>query len=82
MSTIWTRSFWKAVAERGIKTFCQAAAAMLAANGLGVLEADWIGVLSASGMAALISVLTSIGSGAVGESGPSLGGGETLKPRG
>ena len=69
---MWTRAFWLALIERAVKTLAQTAAAMLVASGSGLLDADWITVLSVSGMAALVSVLTSIGSGAVMDGSPSL----------
>lgn len=74
---MWTRDFWLAAAERAVKTFAQTAAATLTAAGLGMLEADWVAVASVSGMAGLVSLLTSIGSGAITGDGPSLSG-ETL----
>ena len=75
---MWTADFWRAVAERALKTFAQAAAAMLIAAGTGLLEADWVTVASVAGMAAVVSVLTSIGSGAVTDGSPSLTNAETL----
>ena len=47
--------------ERAVKTFCQTEAAILTAAGVGLLDADWKASLSASGMAALLSVLTTVG---------------------
>lgn len=66
-------SFWKATAERAVKTFAQTAAALLTGNVTGLLEVDWISLASVSGLAALVSVLTSVGSDALtGGTGPSL----------
>ena len=62
---MWSIDFWTAVCERGIKTLAQSAAAALIAAGTGIIETDWIGILSISLMAAVVSVLTSIGTGAV-----------------
>jgi len=62
---MWSREFWKSVAERGLKTFVQAAVAVLIAAGTDLIGTDWIGLLSIAGMAALISLLTSIGSGGI-----------------
>ncbi len=59
---MWTLTFWKDTAERAIKTFAQAAIASLAAGLTGILEVDWLAVLSVALLAALISVLTSIAS--------------------
>lgn len=69
---MWTTKFWKAAAERAVKTFAQAAVAFLAAGLTGLLEVDWVQLASVSGLAALISVLTSIGSGAITDGSPSL----------
>lgn len=71
--SIWTRAFWAATGERAIKTFAQTAVAVLVVgNVTGVLEADWAGVGSSALLAALISVLTSVGSNAATQDGPSL----------
>jgi hypothetical protein len=82
MSTpsLWTSTFWNATAERAVKTFAQAEAALLLANGTGLLDTDWTTSLSVSGMAAVISVLTSVGSDAATGAGPSLTNAETLDP--
>lgn len=62
---MWTGAFWKALAERAIKTFCQALAALLVADGADILSMNWGDALSVAGMAALVSVLTTIASGAI-----------------
>ena len=69
---MWTKAFWQSVAERAIKTFAQSAASILISAGVGLLAADWVGCVSAAGMAMLISVLTSIASGASTDGSPSL----------
>lgn len=75
---MWTAAFWKATAERAVKTFAQSVLALLVV-GAGFADLDWATIASVSGVAALASVLTSIVSGYVGERGsPSLGG-ETLQ---
>lgn len=60
---MWTKTFALAVLERAVKTFAQAAAALLTASGIGLLDADWLQILSVAGMAAVVSVLTSVGTG-------------------
>lgn len=72
MSTIFNRRFARQAAERAIKTIAQSAAALLVGNGVGLLDVDWVGVLSIAGLAGVVSLLTSIGSGAVGDDSPSL----------
>lgn len=77
--SIWTASFWKAAGERAVKTFAQTLAALLTAAGTGILDTDWQTSASVSGMAAVISLLTSIASDAFTDgTGPSLGGGEVI----
>jgi glyoxylate carboligase len=75
---MFNKEFWKAVAERGVKTLAQSAAATLIAAGTGIINTDWAGVVSVAGMAAVISVLTSIGSGAITDGSPSLSSAEVL----
>lgn len=66
---MWTASFWKDTAERAIKTFAQVAASFLVIGTTGVLDVDWAQVASISGVAALVSVLTSLASEGVGTPG-------------
>ena len=58
---IWTAQFWKGAAERGIKTFAQALVAIISAGTVGILDVDWTSALSVAALAALASLLTSIG---------------------
>lgn len=60
---MWTVTFWRATAERAIKSFCQALALALGAEAAGLVHAAWGEDLIAAGGMALLSVLTSIGSG-------------------
>lgn len=68
-----TLAFWTAVAERSLKTFAQTLGALLGAGTFGLLDAPWQASVSAAAMAAVLSVLTSVGSSTTGEPGPSLG---------
>lgn len=72
------KAFFLAVIERAVKTFAQSAAALLVAAGTGLLDADWLQILSVAGMAAVVSVLTSVGTGAVTDGSPSVGNVETV----
>lgn len=74
-----TKEFWLATAERAGKTFAQALAALLIASGTDLLHTSWVDSLSTAGMAAVLSVLTSVAGAGVGSNGPSLGP-ETTKP--
>lgn len=58
--TVFNRAFWAAAADRAVRTFAQAAVAVLTAGGVGVIDADFLGAASAGLLAAVISVLTSI----------------------
>lgn len=62
---MFNAKFGKALIERAIKTFCQSAVAFLAAGATGLIDVDWVQLASVSGLAALVSLLTSIGGGAV-----------------
>jgi hypothetical protein len=76
---MWSAAFWKASAERAVKTFAQAFAAYLVAEATGILDIDWTTGASVAGLATLLSVLTSVGSDVVtSTSGPSLTNSETL----
>ena len=64
---MFTKLFLKDTAERSVKTFAQSLAAVLTAGATGVLDVDWMNALSVSLLATLVSVLTSLGSGYVGD---------------
>lgn len=79
--SIFTRAFWSATGERAVKTLAQTAASVLITAGVsGALDADWKGVASASALAAIISVLTSVAGNAVTKTGPSFGNAEQVVP--
>jgi hypothetical protein len=68
-----TAAFWVASLERAVKTFAQSLAALLVADGVDLLSIDWGEKFSIAGMAALVSLLTSVGSDMVTDDpGPSL----------
>ena len=77
-----TRQFWIQTLERAVKTFAQALAAVLVAGGAGLLSADWRNALSVAGMAALVSVLTSVASVRIGPAGSPSVVGEGPPPAG
>lgn len=53
-------SYWDFAGERAIKTVAQVAIASIGATAVGVLDVDWIQVLSVSGLAGIMSLLTSV----------------------
>lgn len=82
---MFNSAFWKAAAERAIKTFAQAALGALAAAGMvsttDAVRMDLAAAFHAAGIAglvgAILSILTSMASAPIGKAGPSLAG-ETL----
>lgn len=59
---VTNKSFWKATAIRAIKTICQTAIATIGTASL-MSEVNWKVVISASILAGILSVLTSIVTG-------------------
>ncbi len=65
-----TSQFWTDTAERAVKTFAQALLAVLTVQGVSdVLDVDWGRALSVAALATIISVLTSLLSLKLGNSG-------------
>ena len=54
------KNFWKAAMVRAIKTFAQAMVAQIGAGSVGIVTFDWVGALSVSAMAAVLSLFTSL----------------------
>lgn len=50
----------KAAGIRAIKTFAQTAVAMLGGEMVGLMDVEWVAVLSVSATAAVVSLLTSV----------------------
>ncbi len=50
----------KAAAIRAVKTFAQTAVALIGTGAVGFTDLDWVRIASVSGVAAVLSVLTSI----------------------
>jgi r1t holin len=69
---MWSTAFWKAAAERAIKTAAQALIAVMTADGFDLLDADWKARLLSAGLATLLSLLSSVVSAGAGNPGPSL----------
>lgn len=64
---MWTKRFWKQAFERAIKTAAQTALAVPGVDMVGLIHADWEGVLSVSGMSFILSILTSVVSAPIGD---------------
>lgn len=71
-------AFLKAAAERALKSAAQAVLLTIGADQLDAFNADWQGFVSVAVGAAVLSLLTSIGSGFVGERETPSVAGETL----
>lgn len=71
---MWSWKWWRDVGERALRTFAQAfvAAIVIGENGVDLLAIDWAQSASLAGGAALVSVLTSIGTHTVTGNGPSF----------
>ena len=52
--------YWEFAGERAVKTVAQVAIASIGATAVGVLDVDWIQVLSVSALAGIMSLLTSV----------------------
>lgn len=50
----------KAAGVRALRTFAQTAVSMVGGNVVGILQVDWIGILSVAATAAVLSMLTSV----------------------
>lgn len=61
-SDITSAEFWKAAGIRALKTFCQTAIAAIGTTAL-IEQVNWLVVGSASLLAAILSLLTSIATG-------------------
>jgi len=77
---MFTTSFLKAAAERAIKTLAQSLIAILAVGQTTVLTVDWQAALAVAATATLLSVLSSIASAGIGNTGPSLVNEATVPP--
>ncbi|MFI1676031.1 holin [Streptomyces sp. NPDC020607] len=69
---MWNAAFWKATAERAIRTFAQALAAVLVAEATSLLDIEWGAAFATAGLAAALAVLTAIGASEVGGAGPGI----------
>ena len=56
------KEFWKAALIRAIKTICQTAIATIG-SAMVITDVNWIYVLSASALAGILSILTSLSAG-------------------
>lgn len=64
---MWEGKFWKATAERAIRTAAQAILALLGTDVAGILQVDWVQTVSVAALAAFLSVMMSIVATGVGD---------------
>ncbi|MDR0436358.1 MAG: holin [Propionibacteriaceae bacterium] len=69
---MFTKAFWLAEIDRLTKVFASAMLGVIGVNGIGLLDADWLGALSVAGMAVTVSLLSDIGSAGITGGYPSL----------
>ncbi|MGW5852076.1 holin [Streptomyces sp. NPDC055254] len=74
---MFTLAFWKATAERTIRTFAQGTIGAIGADQLGILDVDWGQAASIGGLAAVLAVLTAVATSG-GTEGPGIT--ETVAP--
>ena len=67
-----TKEFWKAALIRAIKTVCQTAVATIG-TAVVITDVNWLYVVSASALAGVLSILTSISTGLPKEDGDENG---------
>jgi hypothetical protein len=54
---MWTKEFWKSIAERALSTAAEALLASLGMSAVAIQTIDWPTVLGVAAMAAVLSVL-------------------------
>lgn len=54
------KTWVKAALVRAVKTICQTAVALIGTGAIGIFDVDWKMILSASLLAGIVSILTSI----------------------
>lgn len=78
---MWSKKFWKAAAERAIKTAAQSAILVVGADQFNAIAIDWTDVGGFALGGAVLSLLTSLGSDALTDSqGPAAFGPEAVEP--
>lgn len=55
----WTK-YWNYAGERAVKTLAQVAISTIGVGAIGILDVDWVNVLSVSALAGVMSLLTSV----------------------
>jgi len=53
---MFTLAFWKATAQRVVRSFAASMSSLLVADGTGILDTDWANQFSVAGMAAVVTL--------------------------
>jgi len=53
-------AYWSFAGERAVKTVAQVALATIGVTAAGIIEVDWLQVLSVSALSGIMSLLTSV----------------------
>jgi hypothetical protein len=54
------KTYWNYAGERAVKTIAQVAIATIGVGATGILNVDWLNVLSVAALAGVMSLLTSV----------------------
>lgn len=68
-TTLYSVAFWKGAADRAIRAVAWVLISAWSAESVGLLDVDWAASLSMAGMAAVMSMLASIGAAPLGSDG-------------
>jgi len=66
---MWSVEFWRSAGERALRTLAQVLLSLIVVGETGFLDVDWVQAGSVAGLAALASVLMSIGATGLGDKG-------------
>lgn len=55
-----TKQWWRAAGIRAVKTMAQTGVALIGTGAVGFTDLDWVRIASVAGVAAVLSLLTSI----------------------
>ena len=69
---MFSLTFFKAAGERALRAFAFSLTAFVGVSGIGFGDVDWIRALSVSGIAAILSILTSITVNSATGTGPAI----------
>ena len=61
MSNLTNKAWWAAAGTRAIKTAAQVAVSLIGTGAVGVTDLDWARIASVAFVAAVVSLLTSLG---------------------